>query len=639
MTNSIQSRFPVIFGENSIPLELLAPAGNQEIGKAAIDHGADAVYIGAPRFSARKNAGNSLSDISKLIDYAHLFNARVYLALNTILNDSEITDALNIITKVYEAGADGLILQDMGLLQTDHLPPIPLIASTQMHNITPEKVRFLQDAGFSRVILAREMTLKEIIAIGDKTEVELECFVHGALCVSYSGQCYLSQAAFGRSGNRGVCAQPCRLKYTLKDGKGNDVIVNKHLLSLKDLNLIDNINDLAEAGVTSFKIEGRYKDMAYVKNVVAAYRQALDTFIQTHRGYRKQSSGNVHLNFIPDIQKTFNRGYTRYFLFDPKEGEEHQAAMDTPKSTGAEVGKISHIEKGCFRFSGKALHNGDGICFVSQTGVLKGFRVERIEDGRIFPNDMDGLVAGIRLFRNHDHQFLKLIGKDTSDRRIGVSMIFEQTATEIRLTVTDEDGSIVNSSLPAEYNEAREPKTIEEQIYSQMTSTGNTIFEVKEFHIDTHTPKPGFLPKSLLNSLRRNALEELTLLRQKSYTVKKRAIKSDAIPVYPEKYLNYQSNVFNRYAKIFYESHGAEVLEDAFETGLNPSGRILMKTKYCIRREIGACLKKNRDKKNEDKKQKNQLKLAPPLTLTDGKRNYKLLFDCELCEMSVASGN
>ncbi|MBF0469028.1 MAG: U32 family peptidase, partial [Desulfamplus sp.] len=578
--------------DKQIPLELLAPAGNKETGKAAIDHGADAVYIGAPRFSARKNAGNCLSDISKLVDYAHLFRARVYLALNTILDDSEIADALKIIKEAYDAGADGLILQDTGLLETD-LPPIPLIASTQMHNSTPEKVKFLENVGFSRVILPRELTLQEIQKIRDNTEVELECFVHGALCVSYSGQCYLSHAVFGRSGNRGVCAQPCRLKYTLKDGKGRDLVSNKHLLSLKDLSLIDHIKDLAEAGITSFKIEGRYKDMAYVKNVVGAYRKAIDNFIETHEGYRQQSSGKIRFQFVPDIQKTFNRSYTSYFLLSPD--ETGQAAMDTPKSIGAEAGRISHTGKGCFKIAGKAIHNGDGMCFISRAGVLKGFRVEQIKDGWIFPNDMNGLSVGVRLFRNHDHQFLKLAGKKTAERRIGVSMKFDQTATEISLSVTDEDGCTVHSRLPAAYEEAKQPENVKKKIQSQLTSTGNTIFEVTELLIETSNP--GFLPVSLVNSLRRNALEELTNSRkqdyaaQKDHAVQKRSIKRESTLVYPEKNLDYQANIFNRYARKFYEKYGAKVLEEAFETGLGTSNRILMTTRYCIRREIGACLK------------------------------------------------
>ena len=607
--------------DTRIPLELLAPAGNFEFGKAAIDHGADAVYIGAPRFSARANAGNSLEDIGRLIAYAHLFKARVYVALNTILSDSEIVDAVDLIAALYQAGADGLILQDPGLLEMD-LPPIPLIASTQMNNTTAEKVKFLEDAGFSRVILARELSLCEIRAIRAETNIELECFVHGALCVSYSGQCYLSQAAFGRSGNRGVCAQPCRHAYTLKDGKGKEVVSGKHLLSLKDLNLIGSVADLAEAGVTSFKIEGRYKDAAYVKNVTAAYSLALDRFIETHPGYRRQSAGSVQFQFVPDLNRTFNRGYTRYFLLDP-EDTGSQAAMDTPKSIGAEVGTISQVGQGWFRLSGQNVHNGDGMCFVARPGVLKGFRVERTENGRIFPNDMEGLTAGMRLFRNHDHEFLKILDKKTADRRIGVSMTFQQTETHIRLTVTDEDGCTVNAHLPAAYEEARQPEKMKDQIRSQLTSTGNTPFAVTAVVMEI--PVPGFLPLSLLNSLRRDALDQLAQLRLRQYAVKSRPTITGPLPMYPEKILDYRANVFNRFAKAFYEHHGAEVAEDAFETGTKPSGKNLMTTRYCLRRELGACLK------NPD----HRLKLTPPLTLSDGKRTYTLRFDCEHCRMHV----
>lgn len=604
-----------------IPLELLAPAGNGEIGRVAIDHGADAVYIGAPRFSARANAGNTLEEISKLIDYAHLFKARVYIALNTILTDSEIMEARDLITEIYGAGADGIIIQDTGLLEMD-LPPIPLIASTQMHNATPEKVEFLQSAGFSRVILARELTLEEIRQIRSRTEVELECFVHGALCVSYSGNCYLSQAAFGRSGNRGVCAQPCRLKYTLKDGKGREVISNRHLLSLKDLNLISHIKELTEAGITSFKIEGRYKDMAYVKNVVAAYRQAIDNFMEKSPGYRKQSSGNVQFQFVPDLNRTFNRGYTSYFLLEP-EGTSHQAAMDSPKSIGANLGLITRVGKNCFSLSGKEVHNGDGICFISRSGVLKGFRVDRIESDLIFPNDMDGLEVGVKLFRNHDHHFLKLLERKTADRRIAISMQFDQRATEISLRVTDEDGYSVNCSVSAVYEEARQPERVREQIRSQLTSTGNTIFEVTGFCMES--PMAGFLPLSLLNSLRREALDQLTSLRKCGYRVRRGLFKRELAHIYPEKKLDYGANVFNSSARGFYERHGAKIVENAFETGTAPSGRILMTTRYCLRREIGACLKK----------EVKQRKIDPPLTLTDGKRTYRLHFDCRQCRMHL----
>ncbi|MBA3037433.1 MAG: U32 family peptidase [Desulfobacterium sp.] len=611
--------------DRRIPLELLAPAGNNDLGRAAIDHGADAVYIGAPRFSARASAGNSMEDIARLIEYAHLFNARVYLALNTILSDSEIKEALPLIIDAYQAGADGLILQDMGLLELD-LPPIPLIASTQMHNITPEKVKFLEDTGFSRVILARELSLCDIAAIREQTNIELECFVHGALCVSYSGQCYLSEAAFRRSGNRGVCAQPCRLKYTLNDGTGREIIANKHLLSLRDLNLVGHLTDLIDAGVTSFKIEGRYKDSAYVKNVTAAYRKALDRVIESYPGLKQQSSGHVEFRFKPDLGRTFNRSYTRYFLLDP-DGIDHQAAMDTPKSTGTEVGSITQVGKGWFRLSGGAVHNGDGMCFISKAGVLKGFRVERVEDGRIVPNDMAGLAVGLKLFRNHDHEFLKLLDKPSAERKIGVSMTFRQTDDDIGLTVTDEDGHTVTSHLPATFDAARQPEKMRDQIRSQLTSTGNTIFMVTDLSMDIQWT--GFIPVSLLNGLRREATDQLMTVRRLSYAPRKKPETTGPAPTYPEKILDYRANVYNRFARAFYLRHGAQVVERAFEAEKKPSGTILMTTRYCLRREIGACLKNP----------KHRLRLAPPLSLTDGKRTYRLGFDCKHCRMHVVSGN
>lgn len=609
--------------DDRIPLELLAPAGNADIGIAAIDHGADAVYIGAPRFSARANAGNSMDDIARLIDHAHLFRARVYLALNTILTDQELDDARSIIMDAYRAGADGLIMQDPGLLEWD-LPPIPLIASTQMNNTTPDKVKFLEDVGFSRVILARELSLNEIRDIRASSTVELECFVHGALCVSYSGQCYLSQATFGRSGNRGVCAQPCRLKYTLKDGNGQPVIPDKHFLSLKDLSLIDHLEDLVDAGITSFKIEGRYKDVAYVKNVTAAYRQALDKLMASNPAYRAQSSGRVHLHFTPDLRKTFNRGYTRYFLHDVNETDP-MAALDTPKSVGAEVGTVTGLGKQWFTLKGETLNNGDGMCYFTRSGELKGFRVNRVDGERVFPHDMAGLSLGMTLFRNHDHAFQAILDKKTADRKIGVVMHFAQTHTDIDLTVTDEDGYTVKASLPTPYETAKQPEKVMDQIRSQLAKAGQTVFEVTDVVMNTSTP--GFLPLSLLNNLRREALDQLARLRIKSYTVKSRPSPTGAFTGYPEKHLDYQANVSNRLARAFYERHGTRVVENALEAGTSPSGKVLMTTRYCIRREIGACLKAAHPARHID----------PPLTLTHGKRSYALQFDCKRCRMFVVS--
>ncbi len=347
-----------------VALELLSPAGNAAIGMAAIDHGADAVYIGAPYFSARADAGNPVEDIAELIGYAHCFAARVYVALNTILTDAEIPKALEMIHRIHAAGADGLIIQDVGLLECA-LPPIPLIASTQMHNATPEKMKFLESVGFSRVILARELSLSEIRAIREATSMDLECFIHGALCVSFSGQCSMSQAAFGRSGNRGVCSQPCRHAYSLMDGEGKTIIKNKHLLSLKDLNLSGMIPDLVNAGITSFKIEGRYKDAGYVKNITAAYRREIDRFLAQNPGYRRAGSGTTTLNFEPDIEKTFNRGYTRYFISGRNE---KTGAIDTPKSMGKAIGTVTAVEQDFFRMKGYPVTNGDGLCFFTSIG-------------------------------------------------------------------------------------------------------------------------------------------------------------------------------------------------------------------------------------------------------------------------------
>lgn len=615
---------PSMKNDDRISLELLAPAGTADIGMAAIDHGADAVYIGAPRFSARANAGNSMEDISRLIEYAHLFHARVYLALNTILTATEMDEALPIIRAVHEAGADGLIIQDTGLLEPD-LPPIPLIASTQMHNDCPEKVKFLEDAGFTRAILARELSLDEIRNIRSRTTIELESFVHGAICVCYSGQCYLSQAAFGRSGNRGVCAQPCRLTYTLKDGKGKSVITDKHLLSPRDLNLIDHLNDLAEAGITSFKIEGRYKDAAYVKNVTAAYRLALDRVIASHPRFKAQSSGRVHLQFTPDLHKTFNRGYTGYFLHDVNE-KSRMAALDTPKSVGAEVGTITAVGKNEFTMKGDALHNGDGMCFFTRSGDLKGFRVDRAENRRIFPNTMEGLHAGLTLFRNHDHAFMARLEKPSAERKIAVDMVFDQTESDIHLTVTDEDGHTVKASLDTPYERAKQPEKIKDQIKTQLVKTGQTPFEVRHFSL--LTPDPGFLQVSLLNSLRRQALDRLCELRLKSHAVRPRMEPAGPAPEYPEKQVDYKTNILNPSARAFYEKHGAKVTEEALEAGTPSSGKVLMTTRYCIRREIGACLKHP----------KPLLTIDPPLSISDGKRTYRLEFDCRKCRMHVISG-
>ncbi len=599
-------------------LELLAPAGNADIGISAIDHGADAVYVGAPRFSARANAGVEAAEIARLIQHAHLYYAKVYVALNTILTDEELPQALDVIRKVCDLGADGLIIQDAGILEMD-LPPIPLIASTQMHNDSPEKIRFLEDVGFKRAILARELSLEEIAAIRQKTaHIELECFVHGALCVSYSGQCYMSQTVAGRSGNRGVCAQPCRSQYTLTDGAGNSVLTDKFLLSLKDLNLMNDIPNLVAAGITSFKIEGRYKEIDYAKNVTAAYRQALDAFILRNPSYRRSSSGRNEITFKPDPAKTFNRGFTRYFVSGRSE---KIASMDTPKSTGEPVGSVISVGKGFFKTDCADLKNGDGLCFFTKDRKLLGFRVERVEGSKIFPNTMKDLIKGTPLYRNHNIAFSRALQKASCRRQIDVEMDFSHEGDSVRMVARDEDGNCAELMLDMPYEAPRDPPLMREQIQKQISSTGNTPFRVTKVNISRRI---GFLPISFLNNARRNVLERLTSARLEQYPRDRVAFKPNDVP-YPARQLDYHANIFNEYARRFYQRHGAEMVEPAFEALVEIAGREVMKTKYCLLRELDACLKSDRPRR----------KLKEPLHISDEHHAYLLKFHCKECKMSV----
>lgn len=599
-------------------LELLAPAGNADIGIAAIAHGADAVYIGAPKFGARAEAGSSLSDIDRLIREAHFFYGRVYVALNTLLTNREIPEAMEIIRSCYQMGADGVIIQDVGLLELD-LPPIPLIASTQLHNVTPEKVRFLEDVGFKRVILGRELSLEEISAIRRETRVELEVFVHGALCVSYSGQCFMSQAVAKRSGNRGVCAQPCRSRYTLYDGEERRVLDQKFPLSLKDLNLINAISELTAVGITSFKIEGRYKDIGYVKNITAAYRLAIDRFLGDHPGYRRASSGSSMLGFSPDPEKTFNRGYTTYFLFGR---EEKIASMDTQKAVGQFVGTVTAIGKDFFQLDHGDLRNGDGICFFTSEKKLVGCRIDQVKEEKIYPGDMKMLSIGTTIYRNHDQVFARILNKQSATRRISVDMDYLQTEDKIRLSVMDEDGNRIEQVVAALFEPARDPSRMRAQIETQLSSTGNTSYRVRAVRISPS--KPGFLALSTLNGIRREALAALTQTRLQTHPRQTVQPAPNTIP-YPEKVLDYRANILNNHARSFYERHGAETHELAFETLSDPIGKTMMTTRYCLRRQLNACLMSHRPAKT----------LKAPLRITDGRHTYRLEFDCRECRMAV----
>lgn len=600
-------------------LELLSPAGNADIGIAAIDHGADAVYIGAPKFSARADAGVSIAGIASLIRHAHLYYAKVYVALNTILTDRELAESLNIIREVYQLGADALIIQDVGLLELD-LPPIPLIASTQMYNNTAQKVQFLEAVGFKLVILARELSLDEIADIRRKTsKIELEFFVHGALCVSYSGQCYMSQAVTGRSGNRGVCAQPCRSHYTLIDGDGNVIMQNKFLLSLKDLNLMNRIPDLIAAGVTSFKIEGRYKGIEYVKNVTAAYRKAIDRFISGHPDYRKSSSGVSTLTFSPHPDRTFNRGYTQYFISG--QGEK-VASIDTPKAIGQYLGEITGVGKDFFQIARHDLQNGDGLCFFNRQNYLAGFRVNKVDKDKIYPNSMKGLSTGTRLYRNHDMALTKILKKSSGVRRIAMEMDFVQEDALIRLTARDEDGNEAETVKEILFEASRDPLRAREQIEKHLTSTGNTPYQVAKLTIQPD--EPGFLPASLLNGLRRDVLDALTKIRLGKYPRQNISFTPNDAP-YPVKNLDFHANVFNALARRFYERHGAAVTEPAFESLSDTTGKTVMTTRYCIRYQLDMC----------PKTQHSGHSLQEPLRLRDAHYTYRLEFDCRQCRMFV----
>ncbi|MBU0992560.1 MAG: U32 family peptidase [Proteobacteria bacterium] len=602
----------------TIPLELLAPAKNTDIGMAAIDHGADAVYIGAPKFSARADAGNTPADISRLIRHAHLYYARVYVALNTIFTDREIPLALDIINTVFDMGADGLIIQDAGLLELN-LPPIPLIASTQMHNNTPEKVKFLEDVGFHRVILARELSLQEIEKIRLETTIELETFVHGSLCVSYSGQCYMSQAVAQRSGNRGVCAQPCRSRYTLTDSTGNRVVDRKFLLSLKDLNLSRHIPDLVEAGVTSFKIEGRLKEMDYVKNTVAAYRIAIDQFIKGHPAYGRSSAGTATLAFSPDLNRTFHRGYTSGFINGRKE---KIASLDTQKSIGQPVGTVTAMGKDFFQISNRTLVNGDGLCFFTREKNLVGFRIDQIRENRIYPNSLKELGVGTPLFRNHDHAFIRLMKKNAAKRQIALEISFTQEQNGICLKVTDENGNQSQYEEPLKFEAAQNPSRMKEQIYTHLSRTGDTPYTV--IQVNVHPEVPGFIPLSTLNDIRRKALENHTQIRFQAFPRQRVQLAPNSV-AYPETELTFNANVLNGYAQKFYRRHGVRHVEPAFETLLNATGKTVMTTRYCIRHQLDACLKRPEHKHL----------LKEPLRIDDGRHRYRLAFDCKECRMSV----
>ena len=596
-------------------IELLAPAKDKQIGKEAILHGADAVYIGIEGFSARSAAGNSIEDIAELADFAHIYNARVYVAMNTILYDKELSNVEKLIHKIYRAGADALIVKDMGILQLD-IPPIPLHASTQTDNRTVEKVRFLEQTGFSQVVLARELSIGEIAEIASQTNVPLEVFVHGALCVSYSGQCYLSQAITGRSANRGECAQLCRLPYDLVDANGTVLQKNAHLLSLKDLNQSDHLEALLDAGVSSLKIEGRLKDITYVKNVVSAYRQKLDTIFNRRPEFTRASSGISKITFTPNLSKSFNRGFTDYFSY----GRQHDiGSVESPKSFGEYIGTIKSVRRNSMEINTKlSLHNGDGLCFIDRDG-LTGFRVNRAEGNTIFPAEMPNVNIGTKIYRNYDHEFETQLSKKTADRKISAVITIGELPFGFSLQIRDEDGVSICLAEAFEKNPAKTEQT--ENIRSQLSRTGNTPFEISEININFDSQ--WFIPSSILSDWRKKLVEKLLSARKINYRRETKKLQVTTHP-FPVKQITYLGNVSNEKSRSFYNVHQTEILQPSFEQ-VAQKNVPLMTTRHCIKYTLGYCPKET-TRKNDFKE---------PLYLINGKSKLKLSFDCKECQMQI----
>ena len=601
-------------------IELLAPAKNLECGIEAINHGADAVYIGAPKFGARAAAVNSLDDIAALVEHAHLYNARIYVTVNTILKEEELKETEEMIGELYRIGVDALIVQDMAITQLN-LPPIPLHASTQMDNRTVDKVKFLADTGFRQVVLARELSLREISKIHEACpDTALEVFVHGALCVSYSGQCYVSQACFGRSANRGECAQFCRLPFSLVDADGKIIVKDKHLLSLKDLNQSEELEALLDAGVTSLKIEGRLKDVSYVKNVTAAYRQKLDTIFSRRKEYVRASSGSCRFEFKPQLDKSFSRGFTHYFL---KGRSKDIFSFDTPKSLGEEMGTMKEVRGNYLTVAGlKSFNNGDGVCYIDEQGRLQGFRINRVEGNKLYPQEMPRIKPRTVLYRNFDQEFERVLARKSSERKIAVSILLAENNFGFSLTLTDEDDNSVTLTLPRDKELARTPQ--EDNLRNQLSKLGNTPFEA--MRIDIVLTGNWFIPASVLADLRRQVVDKLITARRMTYHRELTVLKPTT-HAYPQQTLSYLGNVMNTRAASFYQDHGVKDIEPAYEKQAVEEA-VLMFCKHCLRYSMGWCPVHQRER--------SPYKEPYYLVGTDGKR-FRLSFDCKICQMKVSA--
>ncbi len=600
-------------------LELLAPARNLETGIAAVNFGADAVYIGPEKFGARSAASNSLKDIEKLVRHAHMYHAKVYATINTILYDNDLENAEKLIRDIYNSGADAVIIQDMGILEMD-IPRIPLHASTQADNYDPERIKFLDSIGFPRIVLARELSLPQIKDIRKETKCELEFFIHGALCVSLSGRCYMSVSMGGRSANRGECAQPCRKKYTLADADDEIISKNRYQLSLRDMNQTLNLKDLIDAGINSLKIEGRLKEINYVKNVVSHYRITLDNILEGRSDITKASSGRSYFDFIPDPHKTFNRSYTSYNL---KERSDPISSPYTPKSTGKETGKISETGNNWFKLiTNEKINNGDGLAFFDKEKNLFGIKVNRVDHYTIFPLSMNGIFKDAIVYRNHDILFEKNLSVSRTVRKIDATMSFSDTKSGFKLSITDEDNFFASVEIDDPKEISHSEKTGSEKIKIQLSKLGGTLFNASDVKISLTDNY--FIPLSTLNNMRRTVVEKILEARLDGYKITTSEIKKTDI-TYPYKKIDFRHNVSNHLAEIFYRRHGVEIIEKSFETSDRRITGPLMTTKLCFKYENSLCPKQNI----------NNEKFKEPFYLIDENIKYRVEFDCKNCFMLI----
>ncbi|TBM23409.1 peptidase U32 family protein [Hafnia paralvei] len=612
-------------------IELLSPARDVAIAREAILHGADAVYIGGPDFGARHNAGNSLSDIAELVTFAHRYGVKIFVTLNTILHDAELEPARRLIHQLYDAGVDALIVQDLGILELD-IPPIELHASTQTDIRSVEKAKFLSDVGFSQIVLARELNLSQIKNISDSIDATVEFFIHGALCVAYSGQCYISHAQTGRSANRGDCSQACRLPYTLKDDQGRVVAYEKHLLSMKDNDQSQNLIALIDAGVRSFKIEGRYKDMSYVKNITAYYRQHLDTIMNERPELAPASMGRTEHFFVPSPDKTFHRGSTDYFVNQRKMDI---GAFDSPKFVGLPMGEILKVGKDHIDVSvTEPLTNGDGLNVLIKRDIV-GFRASKVEkiaanSFRVWPNEMLDALKNIRphhpLNRNLDHNWQQALLKTSSERRIGVKLRLEGNEKQLMLTATAADGVSVTQTLAGDFDVAKQPEKAFSNLHDGLAKLGQSIYFSQG--IEINLPTAYFVPNGLLNQLRRETIDMLTEARLHAYQRGHRKAVSKPAPVYPETHLTFLANVYNHKAREFYQRYGVQLIDAAYEAHQEKGDVPVMITKHCLRFAFNLCPKQAKGVQGVKGR-------ASPMQLIHQDEVLTLKFDCKPCEMHV----